>query len=307
MPKAHDTQDHLVVRGDTTFVDVISELRAKDGSLAAREQKVADFVKANLSAISGMTIAAVAEGAEVSTPTVIRFCRSLNCEGFREFKLRLAQNLAVSQQYLSPRAAAPAGRDTPLDHVLGGIQAATLAVRAQIAPEDIAACSGVLVRCRQMIAAGIGGGSSMLALEASNRMFRLGIASSTISDSYVLQMRAATLEPGDAMMLFSSSGEADAVVHAARVARSYGARTICITRPGSRLAQACDLPIGLEMPEDPDIFKPTASRFASLAILDAIALSVAHSDADRTRENLRRIRASLTAYHGRTDPQPLGD
>ena len=103
------------------------------------------------------------------------------------------------------------------------------------------------------------------------------------------------------------SADADAVVGAARVARSYGAATLGISRAGSRLADACETAIGLDLPEDSDIFKPTPSRFAYLAILDALALSVAHENTDKTRENLRRIRASLTAYHGRTDPQPLGD
>lgn len=289
--------------------DVISELRMHDGKFAAREQKVADFVKANLDTVSGMTIAKVAGAAGVSTPTVIRFCRKLGCDGFREFKLRLAQNLAVSHQYLQPDMAVgeAAFSGTPLDRVLGALSATTSAMQTQVSPADISAASGLLAQCRQMVAAGIGGGSSMLAAEAANRFFRLGIPSSAVNDSYVLQMRAATLRSGDAMLLFSSSGEADAVVGAARVARSYGADTICVARSGSRLTEVCELAIGIDLPEDADIFKPTASRFAYLAILDALAVSVAHENADQTRENLRRIRASLTAYHGRIDPQPLGD
>lgn len=300
---------NLPMRGRAQVVDVISELHKHDGKFAAREQKVADFVKAKLDAVSDMTIAKVAEAADVSTPTVIRFCRTLGCEGFREFKLRLAQNLAVSQQYLQPNI--PMGETgmtgAPLDRVLGGVYAATSAIQTQIDPKQIQAISNVLAQARQLVAAGIGGGSTMLAAEAANRFFRLGLPSASINDSYLLQMRAATLGPGDAMLLFSSSGEADAVVGAARVARSYGADTICITRPGSRLISACNLAIAIDLPEDADIFKPTASRYACLAILDALALSFAQENAGQTREYLRRIRASLTAYHGRTDPQPLGD
>lgn len=86
-------------RAQIGVVDVISALDRLDGKLAAREQKVADYVKANLMRISNMTIAELAAGAGVSTPTVVRFCRSLGSDGFREFKLRLAQNLAVSMQY----------------------------------------------------------------------------------------------------------------------------------------------------------------------------------------------------------------
>ena len=100
------SSSELPVRGRARVADVISELRKHDGNFAAREQKVADFVKANLNTVSDMTIAKVAEAADVSTPTVIRFCRTLGCDGFREFKLRLAQNLAVSQQYLQPAIAA---------------------------------------------------------------------------------------------------------------------------------------------------------------------------------------------------------
>lgn len=300
-------QQDLPLRGRAAVADVISELRMHDGKFASREQKVADFVKANMGAVTDMTIAKVAEAADVSTPTVIRFCRTLGCEGFREFKLRLAQNLAVSQQYLQPEFPAGTGAATPLEQVLGALYANTAAVQAQVDPGDIERASAVLAGSRQIVAAGIGGGSSMLAAEAANRFFRLGLPSAAVNDSYVLQMRAATLGPGDAMLLFSSSGEADAVVGAARVARSYGADTICLARRGSRLTEACALSIGLDLPEDTDIFKPTSSRFAYLAVLDAISLSVARNSAEQTRENLRRIRASLTAYHGRTDPQPLGD
>ena len=55
------------------------------------------------------------------------------------------------------------------------------------------------------------------------------------------------------------------------------------------------------------IFLAEARRGGDLAALDALALTVARERPDQTRENLRRIRASLTAYHGHTDPQPLGD
>lgn len=303
-----DDLEELPTRGRAAVADVISALRHHEGKFAAREQKVADFIKENLEDVTGMTIAKVAEAADVSTPTVIRFCRRLGCDGFREFKLRLAQNLAVSLQYLHSDHTAPSTTtDEPMDRVLNAIHASISVIRQQVSTTDIARASRLIADCRQLVAAGIGGGSSMLAEEAVNRFFRLGIPAADISDSYALQMRAATLGPQDVMLLFSASGEADAVVGAARVARSYGAMTICVTNARSRLARTCDLPIEVELPEDSQIFKPTASRYAFLAILDTLALSVAQERPETTRENLRRIRASLTAYHGRTGPQPLGD
>ncbi|MFS4438159.1 MurR/RpiR family transcriptional regulator [Paracoccaceae bacterium GXU_MW_L88] len=298
----------LPTRGQVGVADVISALREHDGKFAAREQKVADFVKENLEDVTNMTIAKVAEAADVSTPTVIRFCRTLGCDGFREFKLRLAQNLAVSRQYLHPdNPATESLAGAPLDRVIGGIYSAASALHKQLPADAIKKAGHVIADCRYLVSAGIGGGSSVLAEEAANRFFRLGIPAASASDGYLMQMRAATLTPKDAILLFSASGEADAVIAAARVARSYGAETICLTRAGSRLAAACSLPILIEVPEDPDIFKPTTLRYAYLAALDALALTAAHKRPERTKETLRRIRASLTAYHGHTGPQPLGD
>ena len=289
-------------------VDLISNLRQLNGTFAAREQKVADFVSAHLEEISGMTIAELAGAVGVSTPTVVRFCRSMGCDGFREFKLRLAQNLAVSLQYLAPshRDVSEGGAGA-VDQVLGALYATVNVMRQQIVPERMDAAVQALTEAGQIVVAGVGGGSTMVAQEAANRMFRLGIPAVAVSDSYLLQMRAATLGANDVLLLISTSGAADEIVSAAGIAGGYGATVVAITRPGSRLAQEATIAIEADLPEDPDILKPTASRYAHLVIVDALAMSVAQARSEATTENLRRIRASLTAYHGRTGPQPLGD
>ncbi|MCA2006538.1 MurR/RpiR family transcriptional regulator [Tritonibacter mobilis] len=289
-------------------VDLISNLRQLNGTFAAREQKVADFVSAHLEEISGMTIAELAGAVGVSTPTVVRFCRSMGCDGFREFKLRLAQNLAVSLQYLAPshRDVSEGGAGA-VDQVLGALYATVNVMRQQIVPERMDAAVQALTEAGQIVVAGVGGGSTMVAQEAANRMFRLGIPAVAVSDSYLLQMRAATLGANDVLLLVSTSGAADEIVSAAGIAGGYGATVVAITRPGSRLAQEATIAIEADLPEDPDILKPTASRYAHLVIVDALAMSVAQARSEATTENLRRIRASLTAYHGRTGPQPLGD
>ncbi|WP_422037484.1 MurR/RpiR family transcriptional regulator [Roseibium sp.] len=289
-------------------VDVISNLRKSDGQLSAREQKVADFVSANLERISAMTIAEVAKACDVSTPTVVRFCRTMGCDGFREFKIRLAQNLAVSLQYLDvgerPETETSSGF---LDQVIGALSASLNVMRKQLDGEVFETAKDHIAGAGTVLVGGVGGGSSMLAQEASNRFFRLGVSAIAVSDSYLLQMRAATLSKSDVILLISSSGEADEIVSAAEIAAGYGAATLAITKSGSTLARSVDCALQIDLPEDPDIYKPTASRYAYLVIIDALAMAVAQMRSDHTTENLRRIRASLTAYHGRTGPQPLGD
>ncbi|WP_306147483.1 MULTISPECIES: MurR/RpiR family transcriptional regulator [unclassified Roseibium] len=307
-PDAVDAPMRPPQKGGPGVFDVLSALNNLDGNFAAQEQRVATYVKNHLDAISNMTIGDLADHCEVSKPTVIRFCRSLGCSGFRDFKLRLVQNLAVSAQYMSVNTIPDVpDTNTAIDQVIGALYASVDTLRKQVETDMLDAAKEVILNTRQILFAGIGGGSSMITQEAANRFFRLGIPSFHVSDSYLLQMRAATLGPGDTLFLVSASGEADAIVGAAEIANGYGATTICITRSGTRLAAAAKIPILIDVPEDRAIFKPTASRYVHLVVIDALATAVAQESADTTKENLRRIRASLTAYHGRTGPQPLGD
>src|SRR5262249_21388247 len=68
--------------------------------LPAAERRVADLVLERPHELLQLSLAAVASQAQVSEPTVIRCCRSLGCQGFADFKLRLAQSLASGQLFM---------------------------------------------------------------------------------------------------------------------------------------------------------------------------------------------------------------
>ena len=233
--------------GGHALTDLISAMRERKGSFTSREQRVADFVAANLEATTAMTIAELAAACDVSKPTVIRFCRSLACDGFRDFKLRLAQNLAVSQLYLHRSVdASQVTTEAAIDRVMTALISTVNTARGQIDSAAFQALRDVLVTSRQIVFAGVGGSSATVAGESANRFFRLGFPSYAVSDSLQLQMRAATLGPGDTLFAISASGETAGIVNAIAIAREYGANTACISRPGSSLGAEAEHAILLD-------------------------------------------------------------
>ena len=74
----------------------IADIRSK---LRKSEAKVADYVLAQASDVINMRIADLAANADVSEPTVIRFCRAIGFDGFQSFKLQLAQQLVMGSVY----------------------------------------------------------------------------------------------------------------------------------------------------------------------------------------------------------------
>ena len=145
--------------------------------------------------------------------------------------------------------------------------------------------------------------------DAKLRLFRLGIPVAAFVDGHQQRMSAATLQPGDAVFAISNSGRSKPVVDAVEIARSFGATTIALTRPGTPLAAAAEIVIAVTIPEVDDILRPTPSRYAHMAIVDTIATGVAARLGARGREALRRVRYTVArigvAIPSRATPTPL--
>lgn len=233
----------------------------------------------------------------------------MGCDGFRDFKIRLAQNLAVSIQYLTSEDISDdtTAADVLSSHVLGVIIDNLRLLRDQISSDQIDQAADILVKARQVAFFGVGGGSTTVAFDAANRFFRLGIPAQSQSDGYLQRMLASTFGAEDVVFAISTSGRPTELVHSAAIARQYGAKVISLTNPDSPLAAESDLVISINMPENPDIYKPTATRHAFLATIDVIATAVARRMPDQAKEKLRRIRSSLLTVNPPTGRQPVGD
>lgn len=62
------------------------------------ETSLYNYVCQNMDKVAYMRIRELADETHVSTATILRFCRKLNCEGFSEFKVKLKMNLAENKK-----------------------------------------------------------------------------------------------------------------------------------------------------------------------------------------------------------------
>src|SRR5471032_2564417 len=75
---------------------LLDSIRTQLDSLSKSEKKVALAVLDQPNQTVSQNITALAKSAQVSEPTVVRFCRTLGYDGWHEFKLKLAQGLALA-------------------------------------------------------------------------------------------------------------------------------------------------------------------------------------------------------------------
>ncbi len=291
-------------------IDIVSRLQRIDQDLPPAERRVAEIVTSNYEAATRMTIAELADRADVSQPSVTRFCRSLGCASFSEFKISLATTLTVASAYLKSERVF----DDDAGHLAHTVMMrAAGAVREcldQIDTAVVATAIEALANSHRIDLYGQGGGSAAMIEDAKLRLFRLGIPVSAYCDGHQQRMSAATLAPGDSVLAISNSGRSKPVVEAVEIARSFGARTIAVTRPGTPLAAAADIVIAVTIAEGPDVMMPTPSRYAHMAIIDTLAAGVARKLGPKALEPLRRVRYTVARIGiaiptPSTDPTPL--
>ena len=276
-------------------IDIVSRIQRVEPDLSPAERRVAEAVRLDFEEATRLTIADLARKAGVSQPTVTRFCRSVGSRSFGEFKIQLAGTLTVAAVYLkSDRVFA----DDVGQLAQSVMMNAASAVREGLDQLDTAVLGqaiDALAGSRRIDIYGQGGGSAMIAEDAKLRLFRLGIPVAAFVDGLQQRMSAATLQPGDAVLAISNSGRSKPVYEAVEIARSFGAITVALTRPGTPLAAAADIVIAVTIPEIDDILRPTPSRYAHLAVVDTIATGVAVRLGARSRESLRRVRYALAS------------
>jgi DNA-binding MurR/RpiR family transcriptional regulator len=288
--------------------DIISVVRQIGPTLSPSEQRVATTVLADVDYAVHASNGNLARRAGVSEPTVTRFSRSVGCRGVRELKVRLAQATAVGRIYLElpPHVGTDLARPALWHSVFKEIRRAITEVEQRLRKDDVEKAAKAIANCSRLAAFGTGGGSTMAATEVEHRFFRLGVAVSHSSDPKLMRMMAATLGRNDVVVAISTTGNSTEVIEAASVAKHYGALIVAVTKPGSWLADIADIALGVHVAEAPDALKPTASRYALLAVIDLLAASTAYCKPREAQARMRRIKFELMKASGSAN-DPLGD
>ena len=277
---------------------MLDRIAASLSSLAPAEQRVAHLVLADARAFASLPVRELAARAQVSKPTVVRFCRSMGYDGLADFKLKLAGSVSEGVPFIHRSVDADDKTADVMVKVVDNAVAAFLQYRN-------AASTGAIERAASAIAATWqtgrriefygAGNSGIVAQDAQHKFFRLGITSIAHSDGHMQVMSATLLRPGDCALIVSNSGRTRDLMDAADIARRSGATTIAITASGSPLAAACAIHLAADHPEGYDRYSPMVSRLLHLLVIDVLATCVALRIGAPLQPMLQQMKDNLRA------------
>ncbi|SCB59293.1 transcriptional regulator, RpiR family [Rhizobium aethiopicum] len=287
-------------------MDIFSTLQEDKGRLSPSESRIAEIIVNDFEFAVNASIIELAERAEVSPPTVTRFCRRLGCESFSDFKVQLARTAHIGVRYLKPESKSTDPADVAQD-IITKAQNALFLLHRSLDLAAIEAAVSHIAKADMIYAFGSGGNSSMIADELQNRLFRLGLRITASSDHSMQLMMAAAAKPGDVLIGSSFSGRNMELVRAFDLARDTKVKTIALTQAESPVAKAAEIVVPIDLPEGNNIYRPTSTRIAYIAMVDILASLVAYAVQPKATVTLRRIKQQLVLHRDGDDRQLLGD
>lgn len=263
--------EHLRGRnGTNSLMDRIMQLQLE---LTPAEQRVATLVLEHPRTMLNEPIAEIARMAEVSQPTVIRFCRSLGFLGLADFKLKFASSLTgtIPVRHTQVRLS-----DSTYDlsaKVIDNTVSAILKFRDQVDVKSVERAINLMRKANRVEFYAMGN-SRVVALDGQHKFFRFRIPTASYGDSHLFSLAAQLLKAGDVVIAISNSGKVQELLDAVDAARHAGADVIAITSSHSPLAKKASVCLAVDHTEDSTLFLSMISRVLQLLLIDILSVGI---------------------------------
>lgn len=281
--------------GGGNAVPFLERIRKARSQFSPAEERVAGLILAHPRAVMSEPISEIARRANVSQPTVIRFCRTMGCQGLADFKLKLASGVtgtvpvAHSQVHVG---------DSPLDvgvKVVDNTIAAMMEVRDSLNTDTLSKIIEVLSQATRVEFYGFGS-CGLVAEDAQQKFFRLGIASTAYTDPQLQEVSAALLKNTDVAVIISNSGRLRHLATTVEVAANSGATIIALAPSNSQLAKRADYTLAVEHDEGSMMHIPMVSRILLLLLVDVLAVGVSLNRSSPFAELQRQAKRGILAH-----------
>jgi DNA-binding MurR/RpiR family transcriptional regulator len=252
--------------------DIITAIRLASPTLPASQQRIARLVLDDPDSILRTNVEVLAEQVGVSAPTIIRFARSVGCEGVRDLKLKLAAALALGTPHLHRSVRPGDGTEAIVGNLIGSTIAAIAEWQKSIDPGVIEQVARAFNEARRIDCFGTGATSHFIAQDLQARLFRLGLTTNAFSDAHFQLVSASSMTSRDVLVAISYVGRMPTLLEAVKLGRERGATVVAMTRTGTPLAGLARWVLPLDVPDDATMRVGTDAYVAQFVLVEILTV-----------------------------------
>jgi DNA-binding MurR/RpiR family transcriptional regulator len=184
--------------------DIVDLIRRAMPSLRDSERQVAEAVLGDLNIAMTASASEIAERAGVSTASITRFCQALGFANMRDFKLCVAQNLAISAHFMANSVAPSDSYEELVRSVVDGLTGDIVGVAQSIDIARLSVALGMVSDARRILVFPLDVDSTGCAIDLFNQLLRLGTPCSCHTVPEEQRMVAMAAEPGTAAVILAA-------------------------------------------------------------------------------------------------------
>lgn len=264
-------------------------------SLKPAEKRVAEYVVQNTSEVIHLSITKLAEAADVSEATVVKFCQRIGYSGYQELKIMLAQSGEEESREEHIYGEIESGDDTDviINKIFQIYNQSLNSTKKLLQSSDLKEAIKLLLEAKRIYFFGYGA-SGIVAMDGELKFKRINYVSEAVTDNHNQKTIAALLNSKDLVIAISDSGRTRELVEALEIVNKTGAGVIVITsNMGSPVTKYADRVLLTSSKETPFRGSALASRMAQLAVIDILFLGVATAQYEDTLEALYLTRKAM--------------
>lgn len=250
-------------------------IKSQYPSLCRVEKKIAGYILKNPELILYMPIAQIAKELEVAESSIVRFCKIIGFDGLKQLKINLAKNLENPEKIIYEDINKNDSQHEVIQKVFSS-SIRTLEESLQTIDESqFSLAVDAILEAKRIEFYGVGT-SSTLAQDAYYRFMRIGLPVYAAVDPHISRMSASTMDSTCLAIGISYKGRTRDTVETLEIAKSRGAKTMCITCfVSSPITKISDIQIIMPTSEAKIMREAISSRIAQIAVLDSLYTAVA--------------------------------
>ena len=254
------------------------------------EKGIIEFILHDPKVMVGLTIHECAKASYTSPSSVVRLCRKLGFDGYKEFHQSLVYELALLDLDLKEKGKEITFQDSLHDIIekVTSKNILSLDNTAKLMDDNtVKACVDLMLQSRSICLFGMGA-SLLVAKDAYLKFLRINKPCIINDDWHAQLLQARNMISEDLAIAISYSGMTKEVIECIKAAKEKGAKVIAITRfEDNPLAKLADYNLSVSATEF--IFRSGAmsSRIAQLNIIDILYAAYLNQHFDDSLKQLK--------------------
>ncbi len=278
--------------------NALERIRQGFSILKPSEKRVSEFILDNPIAIINMSIAELASKTNTSEASIIRMCKALNFNGFKDLKLSVAasipQDKPVEHKYQD--ISKSSSLSTTIQNIAFNNIYSIKNTLAVINENDLQQSIHALDRARKITIIGLGA-SAIVAMDFEQKLKRINKWCEALVDTHSQLVSATNLNENDVVFAISYSGETKEILNTVNIAKGNNAKIISLTEFKTNTLQKLST-INLFVSSTENLIRSsaTASRISQLTIIDILFTGLASLHFDESVRYLDKTRDVISKY-----------